>query len=126
VLRASLEQEGELSAFLMLIRVGGSDNPVSEGKLNQLRRRMEKSGTEFKSVEMLRGIQKGVWALFENILAVSWVVPAADHVASDRVNKDIESVVTALKAMPARYLGYGATWELQEICTLGGESARAG
>ena len=129
VLRASVEQERELRVFLMLIRVGSSDNPVSDSKLRQVRRRLEKSGTEFKSVEMLRGSQKGIWALFENVLAVSWMAPAEDPVARERVNKDIASVTAALKATVVKYVGNGAnnaTWVLHEGRIWGGGAARAG
>jgi CHASE2 domain-containing sensor protein len=129
VLRASMEQQGDLSAFLLLIRVEHSDHPVSEGKLKQIRRRLEKSGTEFKSVEMLTGKQTGIWALFERTLAVSWVTPAQDQAARDLVTKDIDKLITALKAMLPRYLGNGAnaaTWVLHEGRILGGATARRG
>ena len=127
VLRASVEQEGDLSGFLLLIRVGQSDDSISEAKLKQIRRRLEKSGTEFKSVEMLAGSQKGNWALFENTLAVSWVVPAQDGRARDRVAKDIENVTGALKEILLKYVGDGknaATWVVHEGRLSGGESAR--
>lgn len=129
ILRASMEQAGELSAFLLLIRVGHSDPAVKDGKLKQIRRQLEKSGTEFKSVEMLTGGQKGLWALFERTLAVSWVAPARDQAACERVTNDIERLLTALKATLPRYLGSAAnaaTWVVYEGRILGGTTARTG
>jgi CHASE2 domain-containing sensor protein len=127
-LRASVERDGELAAFLLLIHVGKPDNAVGEGTLKKLRRRLEKSGTEDKSVEMLRGRQEGIWTLFEHTLAVSWVIPAHDQAARDRVTKDVENVTASLKAMLPRYLGGkdAATWFVHEGQISGGKAARAG
>jgi adenylate cyclase len=128
-LRASVERDGELAAFLLLIRVGEPDNAVGEGTLKKIRQRLEKSGTEPKSVEMLRGRQEGIWALFEHTLAVSWVIPAHDQAARDRVTKDVENVTASLKAMLPRYLGPGThavTWFVYEGRISGGKAARAG
>jgi CHASE2 domain-containing sensor protein len=127
-LRASLERSGELRASLLLIRVGESDSAVAEGTLERIRHRLEKSGTEPKSVEMLAGHQKGIWSLFEHTLAVSWVVPADDHAARDRVTRDIESVMASLTALLPRVLGTGhtgVTWFVHEGPISGGKAARA-
>ncbi len=129
MLRASAERSGELRASLLLIRVGESDNAASEGMLEKVRHRLEKSGTEPKSVEMLTGRQKGIWALFEHTLAVSWVVLADDQAARDRVTKDIEGVTASLMAMLPRDLGPGdnaVTWFVHEDTISGGKAARAG
>lgn len=128
MLRASLEQEGELRAFLLLIRVGESDHRITGSKLKQLHHRLEKSGTEPKSVEMLTGSQKGIWALFENTLAVSWIIPAEDPAARDRVIKDVESIAALLKELMPHSLAKaenGATWVAHESVIRGGKTARA-
>ena len=128
VLRASMERTGELAAFLLLIRVGGSDGAVGEGTLERIRQRLEKAGTEPKSVEMLKGRQKGIWALFENTLAVSWVISAGDQAARDRVTKDIEGITASLTAMLPWRRGageYAATWVVHERLISGGQGARA-
>jgi CHASE2 domain-containing sensor protein len=128
VLRASVEQV-ELRAFLLLIRMGESDRSIGESKLKRIRRRLEKLGIEPKSVEILTGRQKGIWAIFENTLAVSWVVPAQDHAARERVIKDVETVTASLMAMLPRYLGAqenGTTWVVHESLIVGGKAARTG
>ncbi len=128
-LRASVERDGELAAFLLLIHVGEPDDTVGEGTLKKIRQELQKSGAESKSVEMLRGRQEGIWALFEHTLAVSWVIPAHDQAARDRVTKDVENVTASLKAMLPRYLGPGkkaATWFVHEGRISGGKAARAG
>ena len=128
VLRVSMEREGEFEAFLLLIRVGAPGTSVSEGMLDGIRQRLEKTGSEPKSVEMLRGRQKGIWALLENTLAISWVIPARDQEARDRVRKDIEGVIAFLTAMSPRDRdtgGHVPTWVVQEGLISGGKVARA-
>ena len=129
VLRKSLEQQGELNAFLLLLRVADAGHRVSEGKLKQICRRLEKTGSEFKSVEMLAGTQKGLWALFENTLVVSWVIPAENGAARTRVTEDIEKVIASYRDMLPRYLGNNAraaSWVLHEGRIVGGAGARVG
>jgi len=127
--RASVEQRGELRATLLLIRVGEYDDGVGERALETIRRRVAKLGTELKSVEMLKGRQKGIWALFENTLAVSWVIPAHDQTARERVAKDIENVTACLDGLLPRRLDAGdnaRTWFVHDGLISGGQAARAG
>lgn len=128
-LRTSMEREGQMAAFLLLISVGESNPAVSEGNLKKIRQKLEKSGTEPKSVEMLKGRQKGIWSLFEHTLAVSWTIPAQDQTARDRVTRDVANVTASLKAMLPEYLGpekNTATWFVHEGLISGGKAARAG
>ncbi len=129
VLRDSVDRDGELDAYLLLIRVGAFGSSIAEGKLKRICHRLEKSGAEFKSVEMLSHGQKGIWSLLENSLAVTWAVQAQDQAARERVMKDVESVTAALATIVPRYPGKGengARWILHQGHILGGEAARAG
>ena len=126
-LRTSLEQEGELRAFLLLIRVGESNRRIRESKLKQLQRKLEKSGTETKSVERITGNQKGIWGLLENTLAVSWIMPAQDPAARDRVIKDVEGIAAFLKELLPHSSAdgdSGARWVVHESVIRGGKTAR--
>ena len=80
-LRASEDRPGDLAAFLLLIQAGEPDDAIDGSILKKIYRHLQKSGDETKSVEMIKGRQEGVWALFEQTLAVSWVVPVEDHAA---------------------------------------------
>jgi hypothetical protein len=127
--RTSVERSGELRATLLLIRVGEPDTAVGDGTLETIRRRLENVGTESKSVEMLKGRQRGIWALFDRTLAVSWVIPAHDEAARDRVAKDIEAVTASLEVTSPRHLATGdtvATWFVHDGLISGGKEARAG
>ena len=129
VVRASVERSGALHATLLLIRAGGSDDDVGGRSLEAIRQRVANVGTELKSVEMLKGRQKGIWALFERTLAVSWVVPAHDQAARARVAKDIENVTACLDGLLPRRLGAGddtPAWFVHDGLISGGLAARAG
>jgi len=129
VVRTSVERSGELRATLLLIRVGEPDTAVGDSMLVTIRRRLEKVGTESKSVEMLKGRQKGIWALFENTLAVSWVIPAHDHAARKRVAKDIENISACIEGLLPRRLDAGdnaLTWFVHDGLISGGTAAKAG
>jgi len=129
VVRASVERSGALHATLLLIRAGDSDDDVGGRSLEAIRQRVANVGTELKSVEMLKGRQKGIWALFERTLAVSWVVPAHEQVARARVAKDIENVTACLDGLLPRRLGAGddtPAWFVHDGLISGGLAARAG
>jgi adenylate cyclase len=128
-LKASEERGGDLAAFLLLIRVGEADDAVSENTLKNICRQLRRSGVEAKSVEMLKGHQEGIWALFEQTLAVSWVVPAQDQTARERVGRDIKNLTASLDSILSRYVGpdgRGLSWFLHEGRVSGGKGARAG
>jgi adenylate cyclase len=125
MVRASLQAGGELRAFLLLLRVAAA----GEGTLAKIRRGLARTGHEPKSVEMLKGRQKGIWGLFENTLAVSWVVPAQDQEAAARMARDVEAVTAALPAL-LRKVGAdadnGTAWFVHEGTISGGAEAPAG
>ncbi len=75
-LRTSLEGRGELHAVLMLIRLTRGTDVLGEAALEKIRRALERAGASVHSVELIKGRQKGLWALLEYTFAVSWVVPA--------------------------------------------------
>jgi adenylate cyclase len=129
VLRASVEQDAELTGVLLLIDVGGPEHALGERALDRIRRRLEKVGTEPKSVEMLKGHQQGLWALFENVLAVSWAAPVADRAARARVASDVAAVTGSLRAILPRSVGHDngtVRWIVHERPISGGEAATIG
>ena len=128
VLRFCVETEGRLSAAMLLLRVADVTGTMGQGKLRLLCHQLEKSGEEFKSVEMLEGTQKGIWALLDNCLVVSWAVPEGDTSARDRMRKDIDRVTVSMQDLLPKYLGNGthaANWVIHEGILSGGETAKA-
>lgn len=129
VLRASVEQNATLKAVLLLIDVGGPDHAFGERALDRIRRRLQKVGTEAKSVEMLKGHQEGIWTLFENVLVVSWAMPAGDRAARGRVADDIAAITDAVNSTLRGREGTGngaMKWVIHEGPISGGQAAKAG
>jgi len=124
MVRASLESGGELRAFLLLVRCA-----AGEGMLAKIRHGLARTGRERKSVDVLKGHQKGIWGLFEHTVAVSWVVPAGDEEGAARMARDVEAVTAALPAL-LRKAGAaadnGAAWFVHEGVISGGVEAAAG
>jgi adenylate cyclase len=128
-LRASVEQEGELAAVLLLIRAVQSDHPLRESKLKQLRRHLENTGKEIKSVEILTGYQKGIWSVFEDTVVISWVALAEDRSAQEKISQDIAALTQSLAEVLPKYFNGGtntAAWVLHEGRIDGGDKARTG
>jgi len=126
VYRRTVESTRVWGACLLLVRLAPSGASLNESKLSRLCERLEKTGGEAKSVEMIRGRQKGIWAMFDAMVAASWIFPAQDLAARERVHKDIERVIDELPRQALKLLGStGAPprWILQEGLIGGGASA---
>ncbi|MEW6313405.1 MAG: CHASE2 domain-containing protein [Pseudomonadota bacterium] len=125
--RTSLERHGELQATLLLIRL---DAPLlSEAALEKIRAGLQRSGSEAKSVEALKGRQRGLWDLLGNTLAVSWVAPAQEQGAEERFARDAGVVLGALPGLLRRYLvnpDNVVSWFMHHSRISGGNAARTG
>jgi adenylate cyclase len=125
VVRRTVEQGEQVQAFLMLVRLGAPGAQSRDKVLEKIRLRLEKAGSETKSVEVLKGRQRGVWGLLENILAVSWAVPVGDREAPARIARDAEAVMAALSPLLHKYFGSDqATWYLHQGAISGGAGAQ--
>ncbi|GAO36984.1 molecular chaperone TorD [Sulfuricella sp. T08] len=125
--RTSQEHSGELHGVLMLIRLGGQADALSEGAREKIRRGLEKTGSVTKSVEILDGRQKGIWNLFENTLAISWLRPAGDEDGRLRIVRDINAIAQALEPLLQKHAATAdndADWFVHEGLITGGEQAR--
>ncbi|MDD4979066.1 MAG: CHASE2 domain-containing protein [Gallionella sp.] len=87
--RAAQQHKGELHGVLMLVRLGGSDAVLNDSVREKIRLGVVALGSKDKSVEVLKGPQKGLWDLFENMLAISWLCPADDTTSLNRIESDI-------------------------------------
>ncbi|BBJ00368.1 hypothetical protein FGKAn22_20600 [Ferrigenium kumadai] len=104
MVRAAAARSGELQATLLLVRLDSERNVLRAATVEKIRHALEKTGAAAKSVEVLTGDQKGLWDLFENTLAISWVAPADDAEAQDAIRRDAEAVLAALPTVLQRHL----------------------
>ena len=96
--------EGELQATLLLLRFDSQRNAISDGVLEKIRLGIKKIGSTRKSVEILSGMQKGVWGLFEKTIAISWVADAEDTAAQKTITSDVQLVLQGLQPLLTRSL----------------------
>jgi hypothetical protein len=121
--RTSMQQEGELQATLLLIRLDSS-LPI-ELAVEEIRYGLETCSNEVKSVEVISGGQKGLWGLFDKTYAVSWVSP--DNTTHLRVQQDAEVVISALPRFLGKYLKDTenvASWFVHHGVIVGGGHAK--
>ncbi len=117
VVHATLTHSGDLQAGLLLIRIGG----LGEKPMEKVRRHLERRGIEPKSVELLKGQQRGIWGLLEDTLAISWALPVPEGAA--RIARDAEALTNAVTQLLRRYPGATAAWHIHQRTIAGGESA---
>ncbi len=124
--RASQELGGELHGVLMLIRLGVPAGTLSEAAREKIRRQLEKSGSATKSVEILKGRQKGIWGLFEDTLAISWLRPADDENSRLRIARDINTISQAIEPLLRKHAANAdndVDWFVHEGPITGGDEA---
>jgi CHASE2 domain-containing sensor protein len=129
MVRAAAARSGELQATLLLIRLNTERNVIRPVVLVRIRSALEKTGQAGKSVEVLLGEQKGLWNLFENTLAVSWVANTGDDEALAAIRRDIGVLLAALPTVLRRHLAQpdnAASHFVHHGQIAGGDAARAG
>jgi hypothetical protein len=93
MVRVSMERQGELHATMLLIRLDVAQNILTDAMMEKIRYGLENTGVEQKSVEVLRGYQKGLWDLFEKTFTISWIVDQEDANGAARVTEDVAANV---------------------------------
>jgi CHASE2 domain-containing sensor protein len=124
--RASQELGGELHGVLVLIRLGVPAGTLSEAAREKIRRQLEKSGSATKSVEILKGRQKGIWGLFEDTQAISWLRPADDEDSRLRIVRDINAISQAIGPLLRKHAANAdndVDWFVHEGPITGGDEA---
>jgi len=129
MVRAAAALSGELNATLLLVRLDDERNVIRPAVLEKIRSSLGKAGQAAKSVEVLVGVQKGLWSLFENTLAISWVAEAQDAEAQTVIRRDIDAVLAALPTILRRHLAQpdnAANHFVYQGHLAGGDTAHAG
>jgi hypothetical protein len=116
--RYAVEHTGDLWAGLLLIRVEGA----GEKELERLRRRLAGPAGGYLNVELVKGRQRGVWGLLENLIAISWVLKGAD--CGSQIEREAQTLTARLAESIAAMPGATASWQLQQGPISGGERAR--
>jgi CHASE2 domain-containing sensor protein len=90
-----------MHAVLMPVQIV-SQEPLGDALLKKLRREIEGIGQAPKSVEALKGIQKGIWGLFGDMLVISWTCDGGDETSSARIRDDAAQISEQLPDLLAQ------------------------
>jgi CHASE2 domain-containing sensor protein len=125
---SSIASEGELYAALMLVRLNAGPDSAGDKAADRLRRSLGKRVKQAKSVEMLKGDQKGIWGLFEGMIVVSWTCPAGDEDRKNLIAQEAKTVEEAAAKLWRAGGGKpdGISFIFHDGALAGGELARAG
>ncbi|MDH2917180.1 MAG: CHASE2 domain-containing protein [Gallionella sp.] len=104
MVRTASSREGDLQATLMVIRFDTKLNVIPDGMLEKIRLGLKRTGSAYKSVEVLSGAQKGLWGLFEKTIAISWVADAGDVEQQKAIEEDVEKVLGSLQPLLKKFL----------------------
>jgi adenylate cyclase len=89
-------------ATLLLVHLRAPDGDVPARFLRRLRAALMGIGSAPKDVEIVKGRQRGIWGLFETMLALSWAYSLEHPEERARVVADIELIRQRLPELVAR------------------------
>lgn len=92
---SSIATEGEQYAGLMIVRIKAGQDAGGEKAVARIRRGLMRQVKHAKSVDTMKGVQKGIWGLFEGMVVVSWTCNVDDEAAIAQVREEAKSVEAA-------------------------------
>jgi len=101
--QAAQSRDGEMRGVLLLIRINSQAAAMNDKVREKVRLGMERSGSAVRSVEIIKGTQKGLWGLFEDTLAISWMCPPGDAEARQNIARDIAAAEQAIVPLLRKY-----------------------
>lgn len=125
--RKSLLSGVEQQGVCMLIKLGGQGGALNAGIREKIRLGLVKTGSADKSVEILKGPQKGMWSLFEDTLSISWVCPVNDAVSRQSIQNDISALEQGLLPLLRKHYVVAENeveWLVHEGVIAPGDAAR--
>jgi adenylate cyclase len=91
--------EGVGSHVLIMPILVDYNEPLGDAMLKKLKRQLELASTSPNSIEVLKGIQSGIWGLFADMVVVSWVYADKDPSYAQTVRKDAEQLLQQIPAI---------------------------
>jgi CHASE2 domain-containing sensor protein len=125
--RTAQRHSGELHGVLMLVRLGGAEAVLNDKVREKIRLGVAAIGGKGKSVDILKGQQNGLWDLFDNMLAISWLCAEDDEQAKLAIESDIAKIRQAMPGIMRKHcavVGEDMLSFVQQGSVAGGEQAR--
>jgi CHASE2 domain-containing sensor protein len=126
--RAAQLRPGDMQGVLMLIRINSQAAAMNDKVRERVRLAVEKSGTVARSVDIIKGLQRGVWGLFEDTLAISWLYPPGDEEMREKITRDIEAAEKTIVPLLRKYCAISekdVAYFVHEGIIAGGDKAPA-
>ena len=101
--RAAQLRPGDMHGVLMLIRINSQAAAMNDKIRERVRLKMEKSGNVARSVDIIKGVQRGVWGLLEDTLAISWLYAPGDEEMHQKITGDAEAAEKAIVPLLRKY-----------------------
>ena len=96
-------RSGELHGVLMLIHLGNHTGMLNDGAREKIRSKLATIGSTHKSVEILKGDQQGLWDLFEDTMAISWLCDLDDEANRLSITRDTQLLEHAAVSLLHQY-----------------------
>lgn len=96
VVAQSLREGSSVVATMAMFDFRTRDELALPAFLRALKKAVEKTGTYAKDVEMLRGSQRGIWGVLDNLLIVSWAHAVGDEDAARTIGREANELVAAM------------------------------
>ena len=94
------EGAGDTHVMIMPILIE-SEEPLGESVMKKLKRQIELISRTPNSVDILKGVQSGIWGLFGELTVVSWTFSEGRQEYASEAHKDAERIASALPGMVA-------------------------
>jgi len=101
VVALSFRQGASVMATMAMFEIKTNDELALPAFLRTLKKAAEKMGTYPKDVEMMRGSQRGIWGLLDNMLIVSWAHGETDEQTMQLVEREANDLVAAMPGLVA-------------------------
>jgi hypothetical protein len=106
VIARSLREGPSIVATMAIFEIATPASLALPAFLRTLKKAVQKIGAYPKDVEMMRGSQRGIWGVLDNLLIVTWVCDAGDEKARLLVERAVNDLVEAMpKLIAASQIG---------------------
>jgi hypothetical protein len=121
VVAQTLREGASVVATMAVFDFRSEDELALPAFLRALKKEVEKTGTLPKDVEMLRGSQRGIWGVLDNLLVVSWACEADDAATQAAIGREARALADQMPALvrAARVAGESLRGQVVHTLALG-------
>jgi CHASE2 domain-containing sensor protein len=96
VVAESLRGGASLVATMAIFEIRTRDELALLSFLRTLKKAAEKTGSYPKDVEMMRGSQRGIWGVLDNLLVATWAHAPGDAKSAEQVAREAKELMEAM------------------------------